>query len=288
MANILVEHNEADNDAQLSTNLILQAIGFSLESNSLGYKRNDSTLNGIIEYVPSLVGNGSNGVRVNQSAHGFTLGTLIAYNPSSQTWVAANPNVGLWATHYVSRVHTATIFDAASAGTFKVPAYIAGNYGTLYLGADAKLTTVPITGAVQVVAFTDGSHVFLNIENKLNLSVGHKASNVALAEPVAGDDISIVYAKSQGFITGVSGFIHGPGVGAVQVMLYKSSSRNAGTTGTPVLSAPFLVSSKTTAQDLPASYPVSVSVGEFVYAVVTSITGAPTYLDLVVTFTGID
>lgn len=288
MADILVQHNEADSDAQLANNLPTQVIGYTLESQALGYMRHDATLGDVVEFVPTLTGNGSNGVRVSQANHGFIVGTLICYNSSTRAWVKADPNAGLWATHFTSRVHTGGIFDAASAGTFRAPVSVSGVYGTLYLSATGTMTPVPTVGSTQVVAFSDGTHVFLTIENKLNKASEQKAANIALAEPVVGDDISIIYAKSQGFITDISGFLHGPGTGSVTVAIYKSTARNAGSNGTPILSAPFAVSSKSSAQDLLADYPINVAPGEFIYGLVTDLTGNPTYLNLVVTFTGVD
>ena len=287
MAHVIVQINEADNDAQMLSNLPVQGVGYTLESHALGYKIHDPVLGDMMEIIPTQVGNGSNGVRVTQATHGFTHGVLISYDPNARVWVKANPANGIFATHFVFRVLSGSVFDAASTGTFKVPAYIAGNYGTLYLSATGTLATTPVAGAVQVVALTDGTHVFLNIENKLNLTVGQKAANFSLAEPVVGDNLSLLYASSQGYITKVVGFLHGPGVGSVTVSLYKSSTRNAGAAGTAIAS-PFAVSSYEVAQPIVASYPISLAPGEFVYGIVTGLVGAPTFLNLVATFTGVD
>lgn len=287
MADILVQHNEADDDAQMLSNLPDQAIGYTLESRGLGYKRHDAALGTILELVPTQVGNGANGVRITQLNHGFTKGVLVTYDPVDRVWVKANPASGLFATHLVFRVLSGSVFDAASTGSFTAPAYIAGNYGTLYCSATGMLTTTPVVGAVQVIAVTDGTNVMLHIESKLNQTIGQKAANFSLAEPVVGDNISLLYASSQGFITKVVGFLHGPGTGSVSVALYKSSNRGAGASGTAVASA-FAISSYEVAQPIVATYPVSLAPGEFVYGIVTGLTGSPTFLNLVLTFTGVD
>ena len=288
MANILVEHNQADNDAQLLSNLIPQALGYSDESRAVGFKNIDPVLGAVIEFSPSQVGIGSNGTRVSQAAHGLTTGDVIRYDTATRAWVRADPATGSWATHYVFRVHTGGVFDCANAGSYKLPSYVAGLYGILYASATGHLSAAPETGAAQVVGLADGTRIHLAVENKLNINSGARAANLSIAMPVPQDDISVVYANSQGAITSIKGFLSGPGTGSVSVALYVSTNRSSGVSGTAILTAPTQITSLTSAQVLPATLPVSIPAGSFVYAIVTGVTGSPTFLNLVVTYTGID
>lgn len=156
MADILVKHNQAENDLQSWSNLKARHMGFSEEANGFWFKKADGSEDGLPVLVPTTIGQGM-GRRYAQAGHGFTVKQLIRWTGTAWTLALATDDASTLATHMVVRVVDADEFDVARMGAWTLGG---SPNGDLYLSATlagSTTTTKPANPAlVQRVAVGDG------------------------------------------------------------------------------------------------------------------------------------
>lgn len=156
MADILVKHNQAENDLQSWSNLKARHMGFSEEANGFWFKKADGSEDGLPVLVPTTIGQGM-GRRYTQAGHGFTVKQLVRWTGTAWTLALATDDASTLATHMVVRVVDANEFDVARMGAWTLGG---SPNGDLYLSATlagSTTTTKPASPALaQRVAVGDG------------------------------------------------------------------------------------------------------------------------------------
>lgn len=156
MADILVKHNQAENDLQSWSNLKARHMGFSEEANGFWFKKADGSEDGLPVLVPTTIGQGM-GRRYAQAGHGFTVKQLIRWTGTAWTLALATDDASTLATHMVVRVVDADEFDVARMGAWTLGG---SPNGDLYLSATLAGSTTTVKPAspalVQRVAVGDG------------------------------------------------------------------------------------------------------------------------------------
>lgn len=114
-----------------------------------------------------------------------------------------------------------------------------------------------------------------------------KSKQLALPTPTQGDNVSLYYARNTATITGIRAVLSGAAGGTVRFDIYKATARNAGTTGTRLTTQTIVLSDYDDGVEIGLATP-ALAGGEYLYMVISSIEGSPTFLEIYLSYTGGD